>query len=52
MVLWDNWRLLHAVSGHPPQYRRRLQRTTIQGDYGLGYFEGEDPARKALEKAL
>lgn len=52
MVLWDNWRLLHAVSGHPPQYRRRLQRTTIQGDYGLGYFEGEDPASKALEKAL
>jgi taurine dioxygenase len=40
MVLWDNWRLLHAVSGHPPRHRRRLQRTTIKGDYGLGHFEG------------
>jgi taurine dioxygenase len=39
VVLWDNWRMLHAVSGHPPQYRRRMQRTTIKGDYGLGHFE-------------
>jgi taurine dioxygenase len=48
MVLWDNWRLLHCVSGHPPQLRRRMQRTTIAGDYGLGYFEGQ-PRNKALE---
>ncbi|MFS0848361.1 TauD/TfdA dioxygenase family protein [Novosphingobium panipatense] len=40
MLIWDNWRVLHAVSGHDPQYRRRMQRTTIKGDYGLGYFEG------------
>jgi taurine dioxygenase len=40
MVIWDNWRVLHAVSGHDPQYGRRMQRTTIKGDYGLGYFEG------------
>ncbi|WP_052223234.1 TauD/TfdA dioxygenase family protein [Novosphingobium malaysiense] len=40
MLIWDNWRALHAVSGHPPQYPRRMQRTTIKGDYGLGYFEG------------
>ncbi|MDG2002747.1 MAG: TauD/TfdA family dioxygenase [Novosphingobium sp.] len=39
IVLWDNWRMLHGVSGHAPQYRRRLQRTTIKGDYGLGRFE-------------
>lgn len=40
MLIWDNWRALHAVSGHPPKYPRRMQRTTIKGDYGLGYFEG------------
>jgi len=40
MLIWDNWRVLHAVSGHDPQYGRRMQRTTIKGDYGLGYFEG------------
>lgn len=40
MLIWDNWRVLHAVSGHHPQYARRMQRTTIKGDYGLGYFEG------------
>jgi taurine dioxygenase len=39
MVIWDNWRMLHAVSGSDPKYERRMQRTTIKGDYGLGYFE-------------
>ena len=39
MVIWDNWRMLHAVEGCDPKYERRTQRTTIQGDYGLGYFE-------------
>ncbi|GIX31343.1 MAG: taurine catabolism dioxygenase [Porticoccaceae bacterium] len=38
-LIWDNWRFLHAVSGHPPEAPRRMQRTTIRGDYGLGYFE-------------
>jgi taurine dioxygenase len=39
MVVWDNRRLLHAVSGCDPKFERRMQRTTIKGDYGLGYFE-------------
>jgi taurine dioxygenase len=39
MVLWDNWRFLHAVSGNDPAYTRHLQRATIGGDYGLGAFE-------------
>jgi taurine dioxygenase len=39
MLIWDNWRMIHAVEGHDPQYRRQAQRTTIKGDYGLGYFE-------------
>ncbi|WP_297494147.1 TauD/TfdA family dioxygenase [Acidocella sp.] len=40
MVIWDNWRILHAVEGCNPAYERRTQRTTVVGDYGLGRFEG------------
>lgn len=39
MVVWDNWRVLHSVEGCDPKYERRMHRTTIKGDYGLGYFE-------------
>ncbi len=39
MVIWDNWRILHSVSGSRPEYARRMHRTTIEGDYGLGRFE-------------
>ena len=49
MLIWDNWRVLHAVSGHDPKYPRRMQRTTIKGDYGLGYFEGGGTGSKVLE---
>ncbi len=49
MVIWDNWRVLHAVSGHDPKYPRRMQRTTIKGDYGLGYFENGGTGAKVLE---
>jgi taurine dioxygenase len=41
MAIWDNWRFLHAVSGHDPRYPRNARRTTIAGDYGLGRFEGD-----------
>jgi len=39
MVIWDNHRVMHSVDGCDPKYRRRMHRTTIQGDYGLGRFE-------------
>jgi taurine dioxygenase len=39
MVIWDNWRMLHAVEGCDAKYERRTMRSTIKGDYGLGYFE-------------
>ncbi|MBM3595944.1 MAG: TauD/TfdA family dioxygenase, partial [Alphaproteobacteria bacterium] len=39
MLIWDNHRMLHAVEGCDPQYERHTIRSTIQGDYGLGYFE-------------
>jgi taurine dioxygenase len=40
MLIWDNRRMLHAVEGNDPIYERQSQRTTIRGDYGLGFFEG------------
>ncbi len=39
MLIWDNWRVLHAVSGMSPEHGRCMHRTTIKGDYGLGAFE-------------
>ncbi|RYG98906.1 MAG: TauD/TfdA family dioxygenase, partial [Alphaproteobacteria bacterium] len=36
LVLWDNWRVLHAVTPIPLDEERFMQRTTIKGDYGLG----------------
>ena len=39
MIIWDNRRMVHAVEGNDPIYERQSQRTTIRGDYGLGYFE-------------
>lgn len=40
LLIWDNWRMLHAVEGCDPKWERQTQRTTIRGDYGLGAFEG------------
>ena len=39
MVIWDNTRMVHAVEGCDAKYERQTLRTTIKGDYGLGYFE-------------
>lgn len=36
MLLWDNWRMAHCVTGAPPDEVRIMERTTIMGDYGLG----------------
>jgi taurine dioxygenase len=45
MVIWDNWRFLHAAGGHDPRYDRNPLRTTIQGDYGLGSLLDEWQAK-------
>jgi taurine dioxygenase len=45
MVIWDNWRVLHSVSGSAPESGRCMHRTTIAGDYGLGRFEEAAPAQ-------
>jgi taurine dioxygenase len=44
MLIWDNWRVLHAVSGMSPEHGRCMHRTTIAGDYGLGRFETQPAA--------
>jgi len=52
MLIWDNWRMLHSVSGMDPSYSRRMQRTTIKGDYGLGCFEDGGTGDKILEMTV
>jgi taurine dioxygenase len=52
MVIWDNWRMLHSVSGHDPKYPRQMHRTTIEGDYGLGYFENAAKGHAILEMTV
>ncbi|MED5811051.1 TauD/TfdA family dioxygenase [Mycolicibacterium sp. 050232] len=52
MVIWDNLRMLHAVTGHDPDEPRVMHRTTIEGDYGLGYFEGNAVGDKILEMTV
>jgi taurine dioxygenase len=52
MLIWDNWRMLHSVSGCDPKYPRRMQRTTIKGDYGLGYFENGGKGHAVLEMTV
>jgi taurine dioxygenase len=48
MLIWDNWRMLHSVSGMDPQYSRCMRRTTIAGDYGLGRFEDDSSSSKPV----
>jgi taurine dioxygenase len=52
MLIWDNWRMLHSVSGHEPGQPRRMQRTTIKGDYGLGCFENNAQGSAVLEMTV
>ena len=49
MVVWDNTRMLHSVSGSRPEDRRIMYRTTIKGDYGLGRWEGGAATQPALD---
>jgi taurine dioxygenase len=51
MVVWDNWRTIHSVSGHDPKYRRKVHRATVRGDYGLGRWEREVLAERSLAAA-
>jgi taurine dioxygenase len=53
MLIWDNWRMLHRVTGCTPPHSRSIYRTTIRGDYGLGRFENNDQGRyRELERSV
>jgi taurine dioxygenase len=49
MVIWDNLRMLHSVSGNNPEDERLMYRTTIKGDYGLGRWEAENKPHRLRE---
>lgn len=49
MVIWDNTRMLHAVSGNRPEDERLMYRTTIKGDYGLGRWEDAAKSVQTLD---
>jgi taurine dioxygenase len=44
IIAWDNWRMIHSVTGVPPHVFRFAQRTTIVGDYKLGRYLSKEPA--------
>ena len=52
MLIWDNWRMLHCVNGADPRFDRRMHRTTIKGDYGLGRFEEGAAGAALLEDTM
>jgi len=52
MLIWDNWRMLHAAGGCDPKYDRVMHRTTIKGDYGLGRWETEPKALEAMPEMM
>lgn len=39
ILLWDNWRLLHAAQGVPLGEVRHMSRIDLVGDYGAGRYE-------------
>jgi taurine dioxygenase len=38
VVIWDNWRVIHCVTGVPEGVSRLGIRTTISGDYNVGRY--------------
>ena len=52
LIVWDNWRMLHTVSGNNPDESRTMHRTTIKGDYGLGRFENDGIGGKILSETM
>ncbi len=52
MIIWDNWRMLHSVSGSNPREVRTMHRTTIKGDYGLGRFENNGIGGRILSDTM
>jgi taurine dioxygenase len=38
VIIWDNWRVIHCVTGVPEGVSRLGIRTTISGDYNVGRY--------------
>jgi taurine dioxygenase len=49
LVIWDNWRMMHAASGTPGAYERLMYRTTIAG--GPAFGAPLDPEEMAAAQA-
>ena len=52
MLIWDNWRMLHAACGCDPKHERIMHRTTIKGDYGLGRWETDPKGAAAPQEMM
>lgn len=52
VVIWDNYRMLHAASGTKGKYRRQLYRTTIEGEAELGSLPIDSEAVAAAEQRI
>ena len=52
MLIWDNTRMLHAVSGSNPQDTRVMYRTTIKGCYGHGRWDVRTKGRRHSRRRL
>lgn len=50
LVIWDNWRMMHAASGTKGRHRRLMYRTTIKGDVELGQVLDPAHAMAAAER--
>lgn len=50
LVIWDNWRMMHAASGTKGRYRRLMYRTTIKGHIEFGQPLDLEHARLAAER--
>lgn len=52
VVVWDNYRMIHAASGTRGKYRRQMYRTTIEGDAELGGLPIDAEAVSAAQQRI
>ena len=52
VVIWDNYRMVHAAGGTKGKYRRQMYRTTIEGDVELGGLPIDADAVAAAQQRI
>jgi hypothetical protein len=52
VVIWDNYRMMHAASGAKGKYRRQLYRTTISGEAEIGGLPLDPDALAGAQQRL